>query len=360
MDLLEIDGSYGEGGGQIVRTALALSTLTQRPIRIFNIRKGRKNSGLKNQHIAAIEVLKQLCDAESNDIDVGSEELIYRPKNIKCRRLEVDIGTAGSISLLMQAITLPLLFGNRKTELVIKGGTSGLGQMPIDYFQNIYLHILNRYCRDISVKLYKRGYFPKGGGEVLVNIKPRFKINKYKNFEELRKDISENVQGISFHHQGILSQIKGISHASSVLMKSEVAERQARSAEITLKKLQVPVSIINEYRDTLSIGSGISLFAKFTINGDVAISLGASSYGELRKSAEEVGKEAALNLIEEINSNAPVDSHLADNLVPLLIFGGSFMTSRITEHTKTNVWVVNKFFPNSLIIEGNLVKFVKI
>ncbi len=364
---LEIDGSYGEGGGQIVRTALALSTLTQRPIHITQIRVGREKPGLKAQHLTAINALKELCAAETNEIDIGSEELFYTPHTIRCHNFRIDIGTAGSVSLLLQALFLPLLFGNRKSELIIRGGTSGEGQMPIEYLQHVYLPVIARYGRSIELVLHKRGYYPKGNGEVILTIKPQFKISRYDSFVAFREDVARQVLPIRLLERGSVLQIKGISHASLTLMEREVAERQARAAESVLKQKGIPVTVSTEYRGTDSVGSGITLYAKCArgrIDGraegdDVSLFLGSSENGELRKSAEVVGKNAARELIAELDSGAPVDKHLADNVVPFLIFGGGFRASTITTHTETNIWVVNQFFRNSIVREGTFVRGVE-
>ena len=326
--MIKLDGSYGEGGGQIVRTALALSALTGNPFEVDNIRKGRCDSGLKAQHLYCIKSLKELCNAKTNDIKLGSEYLKFIPGEIKAKNLNIDIGTAGSISLLLQAVLLPCLFADKKIKLTIIGGTDGKWAMPFDYFNEVFIPQIKDYA-DIDVKLLKRGYYPKGGGKIELNIHPKYKFEDIKNINK----------PISLIEQGSLLQIKGISHASKDLEKANVAERQAKAAESILNKYEVPIDIRTEYYDTLNPGSGIVLWAKF----EHAI-LGSDGLGERGKKAELVGEEATKNLIKEIESKAAVDSHLEDNLIPFMaLFGGKIKVSELTDHTKTNIYIVEKF-----------------
>lgn len=331
--MIRIDGDYGEGGGQIVRTALALSTITGKPFKITNIRKGRKVAGLKAQHLHCIRVLKELCDAKTNEINVGSEYLEYTPAKIKGRTILVDIGTAGSITLLLQAVLLPCLFSKEKVRLKIKGGTDVKWSMPIDYFCNVLLPYFKKYA-DIECLLEKRGYYPKGGGKIDMKIISKGSEVPVNQFE-----------------RGKLIAIKGISNASKHLSKAEVAERQARAARIMLSSLNVSIRIETHYAEALSAGSGICLWALFE-SEDFPVLIGADSLGERGKKSELVGQEASEKLIKEINSGACVDQWAADNLIPLIgLFGGRIKTSEITGHTRANIYVTEKFLDCKFIIE---------
>lgn len=340
--MIEIDGSYGEGGGQLIRTALALSTITGKGFYADNIRKGREKSGLKAQHLCCIKALQELCDAKVEHNGLGSSTLKYEPGKIKGGKIKIDIGTAGSISLLLQAVLLPCLFAEKKVKLDIIGGTSGKWAMPFDYFNNILVPQLVKFCNKLEVKLIKRGYYPRGGGEIEIKINPKYKLDNYENFDKFWNVLKDNGNKIELIEQSKLIQIKGISHASKLLQNANVSERQAKAAGVILSSLNVPVNIRIEYCDTLSPGSGISLWGIFS-NSNVRI--GADNLGERGKRAEDVGKEAAEKFIKEIKSGAAVDSHLADNLVPMM---GLYPPSRIkisslTNHCKTNIWVCEKF-----------------
>jgi RNA 3'-terminal phosphate cyclase (GTP) len=333
--MLKIDGSYGEGGGQIIRTALALSTITGKSFEANNIRKGRKTPGLKAQHIHCIKALEKLCDAKSKFAELGSEKLVYEPGKIQGKTISIDIGTAGSISLLLQSLLIPCFFSDKKVRLKITGGTSGKWAMPYDFFANVLAPQIRKFCDNIDIKLLRRGYYPKGGGKVDIKIKPLADKLEVHSF-----DLTEQVG---------LIQIKGVSHASRFLENAQVAERQAKAAKLLLNRLNVPVKIETEYADSLSPGSGITLWAIFSkdpneIDIRNPIRLGADALGEKGKRAEDVGKEAAEKLIKEIESKAPIDNHAADNLIPFLaLFKGKIKVSEITPHCRTNIWVCEEF-----------------
>jgi len=230
--MIELDGSYGSGGGQIVRTALALSTITQKAFEVTDIRKGRDKPGLKNQHLYCIKALEELCNAKSEGAELGSTYLKYWPGKIKGQTISIDIGTAGSITLLLQSLLIPSIFADSKVRLKITGGTDVIWSPQFDYLNNIVIPQLKRYA-DIEVSLIKRGYYPKGGGKVDIKIKPKFNL-----------DNKKEAPSINLTEQYNLIQIKGISHASLDLQKGEVAERQARSAKLILNKLNCPIQIM--------------------------------------------------------------------------------------------------------------------
>ncbi|MBW2981127.1 RNA 3'-terminal phosphate cyclase [Candidatus Woesearchaeota archaeon] len=347
--MIKLDGNYGEGGGQIVRTALALSTITQKPFEVDNIRKGRCNAGLKAQHLNCIKALEKLCNAKAEGAKLASEYLKYYPRKIKGQTLEVDIGTAGSISLLLQSLLIPCFFADKNVRLRIIGGTEGKWAMPYDYLKEILVPQLKRFCDKIDVKLVKRGYYPKGGGIVDIKIIPKYKLADFSNFDEFYKKVKEENK-IELIEQGNLMQIKGVSHASLGLQNAKVAERQANSAKNILNKYKCPIDIRAEYADTLSPGTGVTLWAIFSkdkddINEKNPIRLGADALGERGKPAEKVGKEAASNLIKEIESKASVDSHLADQILPFLALtkDSRIKVSEITNHCRTNIYVIEQF-----------------
>jgi RNA 3'-terminal phosphate cyclase (GTP) len=345
-ELIVLDGSAGEGGGQITRTALALSSLTGKSFKITNIRAARKDPGLKAQHVNCVTALQKLCNAKAQGAEIGSRELLYIPEKIAAKNLTIDIGTAGSITLLLQAVLLPCMFANKTHTLTLHGGTDTEWSMPVDYFANVLVPHYRRIC-GIEARLLKRGYYPKGGGHVELTIKPEIKRNEFESFEAFRAILAH--KSFSITEQGKLVSIKGVSHASKDLAKANVAERQAIAAKQALAQFKAPVDITVEYADTLSTGSGITLWAIFSTKDEIdqenPIRLGADALGQPGKPAEQVGTEAARQLITEIQSNAPVDAHLADNLIPIMALcrPSTIKTSRITSHTLTNMMVVESF-----------------
>ena len=348
--MIKLDGSFLEGGGSIVRQALALSTITQKPFEITDIRKGRSTPGLKNQHLHCIKSLEKLCNAKTNDTQLASTHLKYGPDKIESKNLDIDIGTAGSITLLFQSILIPSIFADKPLKITVTGGTDTKFAQPFDYFKEIFLPQIRRFA-DVDVRLIKRGYYPKGNGKIELKIKQKFHLKDFNNFNEFHAHLKENAQKIDITQQHNLIQIKGISHASFSLQKAEVAERQAKNAELTLKnKYSCPVNIETTYNETLSPGSGITLWAIFSKQKDEIdinnpIRLGADSLGERGKKAEKVGQEAANNLIKEIESKAPVDHYLADQILPFMALTGksTIKTSKITDHCKTNIYVIEQF-----------------
>lgn len=352
--MIQIDGSYGEGGGQIVRTALALSTITGKSFEVGNIRKGRCDSGLKAQHLYCIKALEGLCNAKADGARLGSTALKYSPGKIKGGTISIDIGTAGSVSLLLQAVLLPSFFADSKVRLKITGGTDGKWAQPYDYFDNIFIPQVKRFVKDIGINLIRRGYYPKGQGKIELKISPNLKLSNFSDFSEFHSFIKNENLGYNLTEQGNLIQVNGISHASGLLEKSEVAERQSKAAKHELAKLNVPVKIENRYYDTACPGSGIVLWAEF----DKA-RIGADSLGERGLRAEIVGKQAAERLINEIGYNAPVDEYLADNLIPFLaLAGGRIKVSKVTNHTRTNIYVAEKFLDVKFKVKDNTIECI--
>ena len=353
LNMIKINGSYLEGGGQIVRTALALSTLTGKPFTANNIRKGRSQPGLKNQHLTAVNTLRQMCDAQTKGAELASTELEYIPGKVNFKNLNIDIGTAGSITLLLQAILPVVLFKDKKMKIQVKGGTDTKYSMPVDYFTNVFIPQLRRYA-DFDISLEKRGYYPKGAGQLVIKLNPKysFKEGIMENLSKLRE------KPIKILEQNKLQVIYGASHASKDLMKSNVAERQAKTAKYILGKYGVASKISIQYTDTLSTGSGITLWAMFSNSDEMdfqnPVILGADSLGEKSKPAEKVGTEAAERLGNQIDSSAPIDKYLADQILPYLaLSGGEINVSEVTEHAKANIYVIEKFLDVKFKIKGN-------
>jgi RNA 3'-terminal phosphate cyclase (GTP) len=290
--------------------------------------------------------LQQLCNAEVEGAELGSHHIKYSPGKITAKSISIDIETAGSITLMLQALLIPCMLASHRIKISVKGGTDTLWSMPADYFLNVLIPQLQKYA-GIKAKLVKRGYYPKGGGIVEMGITPKYKLDTRMSAPKL--DLAE---------QSYLIQVKGISNASASLQKNRVAERQAKAAELALKELGCPVNIQTEYCEALSDGSAITLWAIFSKDKDEIdavnpIRLGADCLGEIGKTAETVGKEAADRLINEINYKAPVDEYMADNLVPYIaLFGGRVRVSKISNHCLTNIYVVKQFLGDVIDVDN--------
>lgn len=357
--MLELDGSHGEGGGQIVRTALALSSLTGTPFKITNIRKGRDKPGLKPQHLMCIKALQKLCGAVSEGNEQGSLDLTFYPKQIKGGNFELDIGTAGSITLVMQAVLLPALFADKPSRLTIIGGTDTDFAMPMDYFTEVLLPHLKLWCQKLEVKILRRGYNPAGQGKVEIFIKPMIKRSTFQTFDAFAEEVRSKIKPFKLSAQGKLQLIRGVSHASKSLEEAKVAERQSHAAQQALSKA-TEVRIRSEYSDSASPGSGITVWAIYSkLNGEVEyeepIRLGADGLGKRGLPAESVGRSAAERLLKSMDSRAPVDSKLADNLIPFLaLVGGELLLEEFSNHTLTNIDVVKEFLGTEFDIDKNL------
>ena len=172
MDFLEINGGFGEGGGQIIRSAISLSCITKQPIHLENIRKNRKIPGLRPQHLTTIKILQKITNAKVIGAEIGSVDLKFIPNNIESLELIEDVGTAGSISLILQVLIPIVAISQKKLNLTIKGGTDVLWSPSIDYTQHILREAYSRMGIKFSVKLSKRGYYPKGNGEINLQVYP--------------------------------------------------------------------------------------------------------------------------------------------------------------------------------------------
>jgi RNA 3'-terminal phosphate cyclase (ATP) len=331
--MLEIDGSFGEGGGQVLRTSLSLSCLLIKPFRIFNIRKKRKKSGLMPQHLMAIRSLKLISNAKVKGDSEGSTELLFEPGEITAGDYFFDIGTAGSTSLLLQAILPPLIFANNRSSLTLKGGTHVPFSPPFHYISKVFIPVLKKSGMTAEATIESYGFYPKGGGKVHFEIRPADKIEAVHNLE-----------------RGQLKKVYGFSGVGN--LPSSIAERQKNAALTILISQGIHAEIETISVSTLSQGTFIFLVAE-TEN----CLAGFSCLGERGKKAELVGEEAAKEFLDYYSKSACLDRHLADQIVLYLAISkgeSSFTTAEISGHLLTNLWVIEKFLGVRYTIEGEM------
>lgn len=310
--MIKVDGSYGEGGGQILRTAISLSCITGKPVEINRIRANRSKPGLAMQHLKGIEAAKMISNAEVEGVQVGSTRVVFKPKDIKSGQYDIDVQTAGSVTLILQTILLPAL--TTDVFLKIKGGTDVKWSPPVDYMDKVTLKALGQMGASVSTELVARGYFPKGGGQINVTTE------------------SSKLKGLDFELQEC--KVYGISHSSN--LPPHVAQRQASAAQKTLKSKTVG-QIDTQVEKYSSTGTGITLWCGYK---------GGSAIGERGKKAEKVGEEAANNLLRELKNDASFDQFLADQIMPFAAVASgntTYTTSKITMHQESNSYVIKEF-----------------
>lgn len=337
-DIIKIDGSTLEGGGQILRTATALSAITKRPCRVFNIRKNRPKPGLMPQHLLAIQTLAQLCCGTIKGDGPGSEEIEFSPGQAYKQNVSVKIPTAGSIVLVMQALIPAALFAPYPVKISFSGGATDTFFSPTaDYFRRVFLKTLEKMGVKTEISFEKRGYYPEGGSQAEITVHPC----KLKS-----TDLTE---------RGALLKISALSGASETLREKQVAERQLQGVREILGKLKLPTEEKAEYYPTQCPGSQICLIAEFENTV-----IGTDNLGKLGKRAEDVGKEAALELLKEQKGRTCLDKHLADQIIPYLALSqrkSRITTSEITMHCRTNIWVVEKFLKGKFDIKDDTVSW---
>ncbi len=348
--MIEVDGSFGEGGGQIIRTAVALSAITGEPVEIRNIRANRPNPGLQAQHLNAVKAVAAMTDAETEGLKLRSTRLKFVPQSRKALRTEIDIGTAGSITLLLQCIIPVALFADGETKLRIIGGTDVKWSPPIDFYRFVFAKALAEMGCEVQISLLKRGYYPKGGGVVDVSVKPVRKLNGFVRLEE------ESEEGETAGE--VL--VRGISHCRG--LPSHVASRQASSAEKKLRErgynaaIEVDAGEPAAGEEAEGVGKKRGVRARETVGSGITLwhnYKSGSALGEPRKPAESVGEEAASLILSELESASTVDVHLADQLIPYIALAeghSAFKVREITGHLRTNIYIVRQFLDAEIAI----------
>jgi len=343
--MLEIDGSQKSGSGTILRLSIALAGILNEPLHIYNIRQRRSQPGLRPQHLEAVLTAAKICNAETKGATLGSRELWFKPNSIISGEVRAEIGTAGSIPMLLLTI-LPLCAYAKGTVRVqvVKGGTDVQHAPTINYLKYVLLPTLERMGLKASLTIQKYGYYPKGMGEVLLEVQPCFKFTP-----------------IRLEEFGTLEELRGVS-VCTFLEDRKVAERQAKAANVYLRDYgyEAKIQVVNDRSNPLQKGSSLVLWAK-TNKGAL---LGGDAIGELRKPSEVVGKEAAENLFKEVEAQATVDIHLADMFVPYIALAegnSAYLTRDMTDHLDTNMWLAQKILGAKFQVTkvGNLYRIEK-
>jgi len=320
---VRIDGSQGEGGGQILRTAASLAAITYRPIEVTNIRAKRDNPGLRPQHMTGIKILADLFHAKVENLRVGADSIRFEPSSkFEGGSVKFDVGTAGSIPMILMTVVPAVSLSNNSLEIEITGGTDVRASPTIDYVRYVVAEAYRNIGVKFSSDVEKRGYYPKGGGIVKTVIEPCKEPGTMKLVAP----------------REVLPKIMSVCGQ----LPRHVAERQTSSAILALEKKGIRCSNYSASIETsVSPGSSILIYSA----SDFGPFVGGDSIGELGKRAEAVGSEAADRYLESTLAQAPVDPFLADMMVlPLVLAKGrsKYRIARVTEHLRTNLRVASQ------------------
>lgn len=337
--LLVIDGSHGEGGGQVLRSALTLALLTGRSIQVRHIRAGRGRPGLRPQHLTAVRAAAAVCDAELEGDELSSQEITLRPGGaVKPGEYAFDVaeaaegGSAGSVGLVLQTVFLPLVMTEGVSHVTLRGGTHVAWAPSVSYLQHVFLPILARMGIDAEIELEQWGFYPVGGGVARVRLVGR----------------ERRLMPISLMERGDVERVWGIAAVTN--LPSHIPQRMANRAANVLAEEGLEARVEPRRLRGEGPGAGIFLFVKYE-----EIVAGFTAYGRKGLPAERVAEAACSDLLTHHRAGASVDPYLADQLVlPMALANGdsSLSTSEITRHLRTNAWVVRQFLDAVVRIEG--------
>ena len=328
--MLSLDGSYGEGGGQILRTALSLAALMGAPVRIERIRAGRSKPGLRPQHLTSVQAVARISQAEITGARLGSQDLTFRPRAVKggnyCFDVAETTGSAGAVTLVAQALLPPLFKAGAPATVILKGGTHVPWSPPAHYLSHVFLPALAAMGAEVKLILERWGWYPRGGGEVRLTIRG-----------------ARPLTGVQWRTPAEATAFRAMSAAAQ--LPEHVARRQAARLAARLGE-SVPV--------TVSPASGQDPGSLVFLWGPQA---GFSALGARGKPAEQVADEAVEAYLVFRESGAALDRHLADQMLIYLALAqgpSSFTTEAVTSHLLTNVWVIEQFLGPIFQVKGSL------
>ncbi len=318
--MLTIDGSYGEGGGQILRSSFALSMLTGTPFRIEKIRSAREKPGLMRQHLTAVQAAARVCDAKVEGDAVGSTQLSFTPGKVRGGEYTFSIGTAGSTTLVLQTILLPLLVAEQKSRLILEGGTHNTFAPPFDFFAKAYLPLINRMGPTVRAVLERAGFYPAGGGRIVIDIEPTQRLNGF--------DLLERGELRSRRARACVAQLT-----------PEIARREVK---VFRNRLSWPEETYEVVEITESGGPGNIVLIELEYEHVADVFTG---FGEIGRRAEAVAESAVNQYRRYVQSSAPVGEFLTDQLMlPMAVAGqGSFRASHLSRHAQTHVKLISEF-----------------
>ncbi len=336
-ELVEIDGAFGEGGGQIVRSAVALSCLTGRPIRVYNVRARRKNPGLGNQHVTAIRAARQICGARLEGVKVGSSTFEFWPGQVQPGNYSFDIGTAGSTTLVFQTIVWPLLSVEGDSVVTLVGGTHNPLAPCFDYLELVWAPFVRACGANVELSILRYGFYPVGGGRI------RARIHGLGGLHRLRPLVVE-----ARDEKGVIRLWSRVAR-----LPESIAARQRNRAVKQLERAGYEVSEAEEgVVEAMCPGTYVFLHYE-----DSFTRAGFQALGERGKRAERVADEAVAAFLAYVESDAALDPHMADQIVFPLAFArgsSSYTTSEVTQHLLTHVHLLRLFLDRAIEVDGEL------
>lgn len=330
MALLRIDGSYGEGGGQILRSALSLAALTGRAVRLENIRARRRKPGLAAQHLTAVRAAAMLCDARIEGAELGSQTLEFVPcRPVRAGDYALDVGeareggSAGAVMLVLQTVLPPLALAEGISTVSLSGGTHVPMSPPFDYVRDVWLPTLARMGLQAELSLIRSGWYPVGKGEVALTVKGALRT----------------LRALRVEDRGVLQSVTGRALAAN--LPAHIPERVAARAQAFLAEAGIAAAIEPAVLPAACAGAGLFLTARY----DHCLA-GFTALGQRGKPAERVAEEACVALLAHYRSGAALEQHLADQIVlpaALCPEESLFSVERISPHLTTHAWVVERF-----------------
>jgi RNA 3'-phosphate cyclase len=316
--VIEVDGAHGEGGGQLLRNTAALAAVVGTQVRVTNIRAGRPKPGLAAQHVTALRAVAAISDAKVEGLQVGSRQIVITPGKLRGGRFSFDVGTAGSVTLVLQACLPAALRAPEPVELHLIGGTDVRWSPPLDYFRFVFLPLLSRMGGRVSIEVVRRGYYPAGGGEIRVNIVP-----------------SPEFRPLLVEPPGSLRRVRGIAHVGN--LPADVAQRMKHAA---MRRFVGIAEVKVDETSEAAIGPGGAIVLWTEHENTV---LGASGLAEKGVPAEALGQAAGDGIVQDLKAHASLDVHASDQVLVYcaLAKGESrFSCREVSQHAETTMWLL--------------------
>ncbi len=323
-----IDGAMGEGGGQVLRTSLALSLATGEAIELMNIRAGRRRPGLMRQHLCAVKLAAQIGDAEVSGAEPGSQSLSFRPRALKTGHFEISVGTAGSATLVLQTVLPALLTASGKTTLLLEGGTHNPLAPPFDFLARAFVPLINRMGAQVSVELLRPGFFPAGGGKLRVSIEP-----------------ARALAPLVLRERGVI--VNKSACASVAGLNNRIAWRELKALGQTLNWEDSRLRV-----DELPAEMGPGNVLHATVESEHVTEV-FTGFGEPGVPAERIGERVAKEVLAYLAAGVPVGPMLADQLLlPIaLAKSGTFRTVGLSRHARTQLVLLHELLGADFHIE---------